>query len=203
MSIFRRMKEITVATFNDRLESAEDPVRMIDQYLADHAEQIRQTEKLLVQCLQHAQSLRNQYVTALQTKERREQQALTALKAGEEEIAKLALQEKMTAEETAGQYGGLYEDSKQSILELEDQLKQLKLEYDEVAAKRSYYQARMESVRLQQRMNERAGNAGRQATPRMFSRLEDRIAGMELEAQSLRDVRKMTREALYQASWTG
>jgi phage shock protein A len=199
MSILKRVRDMTVATLNEKLERSEDPVRLIDQYLASQREQIQQSERLHQQCMQHAQSLRNQYLGAEAWKEKREQQALLALKAGEEETARLALQDKMMQEQKSDQYRELYEQSKLALIELEDQLQALKADYVEVAAKRNYYQARLESVRLQRRMNERMNDIGRNSTPRMFNRLEERVSDLELETRSLRDVRRMSKEVLYQA----
>ncbi|MCZ8522855.1 MULTISPECIES: PspA/IM30 family protein [Paenibacillus] len=195
MSIGKRFRDLTVAHFNEMLEQSEDPVRLIDKYLASQSEQIRESERLLQQCLSHASSLRQQYIAAEQLKERREGQALLALKAGEEEVARLALQEKMQQEEKAVQYKALYEQSKHGIVELEEQVQGLKADFDEVASKRSYYIARLESVRLQQRMNERLRSMGGGVSPRMFDRLEERVSDMELSARTLREVRSQVREA--------
>lgn len=197
MSIFRRMRDISVATLNEMLEQAEDPVRLIDRYLYTQKEQIVESERLYQQCANHAQSLRQQYVTAEQYKEKREQQALIALKAGEEEVARIALQEKLLHEEKANQYRGLYEQSKQSIIELEEQLRQLKADYQEVFSKRSYYQARLESIRLQQQLNERMSGMGGCVSPRMFERLEEKVSDLEYEAKSLTDLRRMDRSYSY------
>jgi phage shock protein A len=199
MSLLRRMRDMTAATFNEKLERSEDPVRMIDQYLVSQREQIQQAEKLHQQCVQHAQSLRAQYVGAEQWRDKREQQAMLALKAGEENTARLALQDKMVHEQKCEQYRGLYEQSKLALVELEDQLYALKADYTEIAAKRSYYQARLESVRLQRRMNEHMSEIGRSSTPRMFTRLEEKVSDLEFETRSLRDVRRMSKEVLYQA----
>ena len=199
MSLLRRMRDMTAATFNEKLERSEDPVRMIDQYLASQREQIQQAEKLHQQCVQHAQSLRAQYVGAEQWRDKREQQAILALKAGEENTARLALQDKMLHEQKSEQYRELYEQSKLALVELEDQLHALKADYTEIAAKRSYYQARFESVRLQRRMNEHMNEIGRSSTPRMFNRLEEKVSDLEFETRSLRDVRRMSKEVLYQA----
>lgn len=199
MSLLRRMRDMTAATFNEKLERSEDPVRMIDQYLASQREQIQQAEKLHQQCVQHAQSLRAQYVGAEQWRDKREQQAILALKAGEENTARLALQDKMLHEQKSEQYRELYEQSKLALVELEDQLHALKADYTEIAAKRSYYQARLESVRLQRRMNEHMNEIGRSSTPRMFNRLEEKVSDLEFETRSLRDVRRMSKEVLYQA----
>ncbi|MGQ7890813.1 PspA/IM30 family protein [Paenibacillus sp. WC2504] len=198
MSLLRRMRDITVASLNEHLERSEDPVRLIDQYLAAQREQLQQSERLYQQCVTHAASLRQQYLTALETKEKREQQALLALKAGEEHMARIVLQEKLQAEEKSEQYRELYEQAKQSILDLDEELQQLKADYKEVADKRSYYLARMESARLQQRLHARS-SVSQDASPRMFGRLEERVSDMELHARTLRDVRRMGRESYYGA----
>jgi phage shock protein A len=197
MSLIRRMRDITVATLNEHLERSEDPVRLIDQYLIAQREQLQQSERLYQQCVAHAASLRQQYLSALETKEKREHQAVLALKAGEEQMARIVLQEKLQAEEKSEQYGGLYEQAKQSILDLDEELRQLKADYQEVSDKRSYYLARMESARLQQRLNARMSSVGQHSTPRMFGRLEERVSDMEIEARSMRDLKNMSRESLY------
>jgi phage shock protein A len=206
MSLIRRVRDITVATLNERLEKAEDPVRMIDQFLWSTREEIMQAERLYQQYSGHGNSLKLQWLQAEQQKDKREQQALMALKADEEHIARIALQEKASHEQRAVQYKELYEQSKQNIAELEEHLRELRSEYQAVYDKREYYAARMESLRLQQRMNQRygafgEGNPGIQPEG-MFRRLEDRISDMELEARSLRDIRRSGQEFLSQAGST-
>jgi len=195
MSIIRRVRDITAATLNDRLEKAEDPVRLIDQFLWSTREEIIQCEKLYQQYSAHSNHLKAQWLQAEQHKEKREQQAMTALKAGEEHLARIALLEKQSAEERAVQYKELFEQSNMNVIELEEQLRELRNEYQSVYDKREYYAARMESLRLQQRMNARYGMQGAEPGS-MFRRLEDRIGDMELEAKSLRDLRRIGTEFL-------
>jgi Phage shock protein A (IM30), suppresses sigma54-dependent transcription len=198
VSIMKRVRDITVATLNDMLDKAEDPVKLIDSYLFEQRSKIEQAEQLYRQCMTHAESMRRQYEHAEIMAEKREQQAMTALKAGEENIARLALKEKLIHEEKRDQFKELYEKAKWSLVDLEDQLQQLKSDYDEVLSKRQYYAARMESIRLQQRMNERLGGSAA-GTERAFRRLEDRILDMEFEARSLGELRRKTQETLYRA----
>ena len=63
-----------------------------------------------------------QWLQAEQLKDKREQQALTALKAGEEQVARIALHDKAASEERAAQYRELYEQTHQNVLDLEEQL---------------------------------------------------------------------------------
>lgn len=202
MSVFRRVRDITVATLNERLEQSQDPVRLIDQFLASTRDDIMEAEKLVQQYSAHVRQLKQQVDQASNMKEKREEQALLALKAGEDHLAKLALQEKIIYEEKLEQYGGLLDTTRQSLTELENQLNDLKLEYQTVYSKRQYYAARMETLRLQQRMNQRMESFGGQDVPKMFNRLEDRISDWEFEARSLRDLRRGGQELFEQASGT-
>lgn len=200
MSVFRRMRDITVATLNERLEQSQDPVKLIDQFLIATRDDINEVEKLYQQYASHTKQLKQQVDQASAMKDRREDQALLALKAGEDDLAKLALQEKIIYEEKIDQYGVLYEESRLSLRELEIQMNELKLEYQSVYSKRQYYAARMENLRLQQRMNQRMGEFGGKDVPKMFNRLEDNITDWELEARSLRELRKAGQQFIDQAS---
>ncbi|MCM3700804.1 PspA/IM30 family protein [Paenibacillus macerans] len=199
MSVFRRVRDITVATLNERLEQSQDPVRLIDQFLIETRQEIAEAEKLHYQYSGHAKQLKQQVDQAKVMQGKREEQALLALKAGEEHLAKLALQEKLLYEEKIEQYSELYSQSLESLQELESQLHELKTEYQVVYSKRQYYFARMETLRLQQRMNQRMSGYGATDVPKMFNRLEDRVSDMEWEARSLRELRKAGEDFVNQA----
>ncbi|AIQ32293.1 phage-shock protein [Paenibacillus sp. FSL P4-0081] len=202
MSVFRRMRDITVANLNERLEQSQDPVKLIDQFLHSTREEIGEAERLYQQYASHTKQLQQQVNQATAMRNKREEQALLALKAGEDHLAKLALQEKIIHEEKLEQYSGLLETSQQSLFELENQLNELKIEYQTVYSKRQFYAARMESLRLQQRMNQRASAYGGGDVPKMFGRLEDKMTDWELEAKSLSDLRRMGQEYAVQAGET-
>lgn len=202
MSVFRRVRDITVANLNERLEQSQDPVRLIDQFLIETRQEIMEAEKLHHQYSGHTKQLKNQVEQARTMSSKREEQALLAVKAGEDHLAKLALQEKMLYDEKIDQYSGLYAQSLESLQELENQLHELKTEYQTVYSKRQYYYARMETLRLQQRMNQRMNGYGAQDVPKMFHRLEDQVSGMEWEARSLRDLRKAGQDIASQVGST-
>ncbi|WP_018885685.1 PspA/IM30 family protein [Paenibacillus massiliensis] len=190
MSVFRRMRDITVATLNENLEQSQDPVRMIDQFLYNTRKDIEQAERLHQQYAGHTRQMKQQMDQAVTMKLKREEQAMLAIKAEEEHVAKLALQEKILYEEKAEQYSELWEQSRESLRELELQLEELRSEYQAVYSKRQYYVARMQTLNLQRQMNERVSTYGGRNVPRMFDRLADRIADMEAETYSLRDLRR-------------
>jgi phage shock protein A len=197
-SVFKRVRDITVATLNDRLENAEDPVKLIDQFLWSTHQEIVQSEQLQRQYAAHTENLYRQWKEAERWASKREEQAMTALKAGEEYAARLALQDKVVHEERAENYRQLYEQSRQELLELEQLLQELRSEYRMMYDRRQYYVARMESLRLQQKLNARFGT-GAENPSSIYRKLEDRMTDIELEARSLRDLRRMGQESVLRA----
>lgn len=99
MSVFRRMRDITVANLNEHLEQSQDPVKLIDQFLVSTRQDIGEAEKLRHQYASHTRQMKQQADQAAGMVNKREEQASMALKAGEEHLAKLALQEKILHEE--------------------------------------------------------------------------------------------------------
>lgn len=198
MSVMKRVRDMTMASLNDRLEKAEDPVRVIDQFLWSTHQEISQSEGLHRQYAAHTEHLHRQWKEAEQWMVKREQQAVTALKANEENVAKLALQDKVIHEERAERYRQLYEQSRNELSELDQMLQELRNEYRTVYDRRQFYVARMESLRLQQRLNDRFG-PGSSDPFQMFRKIDDRLTDMELETRSLRDLRRMGQETLLQA----
>ncbi|XID95861.1 PspA/IM30 family protein [Paenibacillaceae bacterium WGS1546] len=198
MSVIKRVRDMTVATLNDRLEKAEDPVRVIDQFLWSTHQEIIQSEGLHRQYASHTDHLYRQWKDAEQWMEKREQQAVTALKAGEENVAKLALQDKVHHQERCERYRQLYEQSKDELNDLEMLLQELRNEYRAVYDRRQFYVAKMESLRLQQRLNARFA-PGNEDTSQMFRKIDDRLTDIELETRSLRDLRRMGQETLLHA----
>jgi phage shock protein A len=196
------MRDIGVATFHEMLEQTEDPIRLMDRYLAELREQIHKLERLYRQCQVHVQFLKRQLVYSEEMKQKREHQAYLAMKADEEEMARLAIQEKVHYEEKSRDYRVLCEESEKSLLEMENQLLELKMEYQELLEHRGYFQARLETVRLQQQMNQWTGKMGLRPDRQMFRRIEERISDLELESKAWREVRQMTRSAPVAASST-
>ncbi len=180
MDLMRRMKDMTRATLNEMLEKSEDPVRAIDRYIQEQRHNIHELEMLYRDQLRHAHSLRKQIDDAAKMIEKREQQAQLAIQAGEEQVARMALEDKIAQEEKRERYKELYAQAKEALIELEDRLDELKSDLQEVIDKRKYYAARMESIQLRKRINERRAQWSTRSTS-WFDRLEDLLTDWELE----------------------
>ena len=139
MDLVRRVKDITRASLNEMLENAEDPVRYLDRYVQQQKRNIEELEVLYRDQLKHAQLLREQLLEAEEIANKREQQARLAIRAGEEQVARLALEDKMVQDDKRDRYKQLYNQAKEMLVELEDRLDTLKSDLQEVMDKRQYY----------------------------------------------------------------
>ncbi|MBD2847172.1 PspA/IM30 family protein [Paenibacillus sp. IB182496] len=188
MQLIQRVRDITVATFNEQMEKAEDPVKAIDRFLADTRQEIDRAEALHAQCNRHSLQMKRQWLEAERRQDSRARQAELALQEGREAGARAALSDKLTQEEIAAQYKALYEESAEQLTQLRERLQELHGTYQAAADRRQYYAARMETLRLQQSMPRRGTAAG--ADPaRMFHRLEEQLGDRELETRALRELR--------------
>ncbi|MDP5272510.1 PspA/IM30 family protein [Chengkuizengella axinellae] len=189
MSLVKRIRDISVATLNDKIENAEDPVRFIDKYLQTQKRKLTELEKLYQQTLTHAHSVKQQFMEAESNRIKRENQAEVAVKAGEEQLAKLILLEKMQSEEKSEQYRLLYEDGKQTILELEEQIQNLKDEVQELVDKRAFYEAKIESIRLQKQLNQVNRFIEKQNYYDQSRSIDQKFSELEMQTNALREVR--------------
>jgi phage shock protein A len=155
MSVLTRIRDMATATWNDLTEPSYHPEREVEAYIRAQQKHLEEADHLYQQTLVQAIALREQYMTAEQQAEKRGEQALLALRVGEEELAKLILEEKRQADEISKQAFQQYEQCQFIILELAEELKHLRTKYAEAVDQREVYAARMESARLAKQMEER------------------------------------------------
>lgn len=182
MSVLKRVRDMTVATLNDLLEKVEDPVQLIDQYIADRKRKIDEATALVHDCISHQKTVQRQYLHALEMIEKRGEQAALALKAGEEDLARLALQEKIIYEEKSIPYKEMLAQSERTLEAAEAQLLTWKNELQEVKAQREFYTIRLQSIRLQEQFQNKISD-NFLSSNRITRRFEDWLNDLEWSIQ--------------------
>src|SRR5690606_9262892 len=94
MGIFKRLRDLTMASINDLLDKAEDPVKMLNQFLRDMEQDILEAEAAVAKQIAIEKKFKQQTEEAQDLVSRREEQALKALEQGNEDLARRALQDK-------------------------------------------------------------------------------------------------------------
>ncbi|MEG6512277.1 PspA/IM30 family protein [Desulforamulus ruminis] len=183
MSLFKRISDNIRANINSLLDKAEDPEKMLDQYLRDMAEDITDAEAAVARQLAVARKFKAQMEEALNLVEKRGDQAVEALQKEREDLARKALEDKKVNKVKAENYRRQYENNQSTAELLKSQLKEMKSEYEKLRVKREVLAARAQSAKAQKEIYGVIGSFGQESARRDFERMEDKVLRMEAEAQ--------------------
>mgnify|MGYP001280886290 CR=1 FL=1 len=188
MGVFQRMKDITRASVHDWLDKVEDPVVMLNQYLRDMEKDIAQAEVSVAKQMATERKLKQRLDEAVRIGMEREAQALTALQQGNEEQARLWLQEKLYYDREAEEIRALHREAKSTVDELVQQLHDMKEQFyqmrnrrQELAARAQLAKTRKQMARMTTANSLETGRAARE-----FHRMEEKILQMEIETEIIR-----------------
>ena len=147
MGIFNRLKTIVSSDLNEALDRIEDPLSMLNQYLRDMEKQLQSAQAALADQLY----LENKYQLLVAEEEglvaKRARQAELAVSKNEEDIAKLALQEKILHDTKLKMYREQYEITKQQTESLKDQISKLVEKFHELEYKKLVLVSRAHAAR--------------------------------------------------------
>lgn len=183
MSILKRLRDLTVASVNDVLDSMEDPVVMLNQYMRDMEVEIGQAEVAVARQVALEKKFRQQWEEAKALVEKRDRQVRLALAEGEDELARQALADKKHYEARAAEYEQLYLTASEAAAQMREKLAELKDEFYKMRAKKFTLMARAQVARTQKHVNEVVVGMGRHTAGRGFARMEEKVMRMEAEAQ--------------------
>lgn len=183
MSLFKRINDNIRANLNSLLDKAEDPAKLLNQYLLDMEDDIVDAESAVARQLVVVHKFKSQYEEAADLAAKREVQALEALQKDREDLARRALEDKALHKAKADDYKVQYENNAATAETLKSQLREMKDEYERLKAKRDTLVARAEAAQAQKEISSMAGGFGKNDSRRGFDRMEEKVMQMEAEAQ--------------------
>lgn len=184
MGIFKRMKQIVLADIHDVLDKVEDPISMVGQYLREMEEQLARAQKAFSDQL----FLEKKYEMLVEETqaiiEKRVRQANLAVDRNQDEIAKLALQEKIVQEQKLASYKQQQETIQAQTANLSEKVKELKDKYEELKLKQQELIARANTAKAVKAIQTAIHSFSADNAMRGFARMEDRILALEAEAKA-------------------
>lgn len=189
MGLFKRLRDITMATINDLLDKAEDPVKMLEQYLRDMEADITDAEAAVAKQIAIEKRFKQQLDETRELVEKRQQQAEKAVLAGNDELAKKALMDKKEQQAKLDSLTQQYATAKGQADLLREQLNQMKDEYNKLKNKKDLLIARAEAAKAQKSINQAMSGFGANNAAKGFERMENKVLQMEAEAQASSELR--------------
>ncbi|CAG7633408.1 PspA/IM30 family protein [Paenibacillus allorhizosphaerae] len=189
MGIFKRLRDLTMASINDLLDKAEDPVKMLNQFLRDMEEDIREAEVAVAKQIAIEKKFKQQYEEAGDMVQKREEQALKALEARNEDLARRALQDKKEHQLKFDEMKKQYDTAKTNADRLRDQLSEMKDEFSKLKNKKDLLVARAEAAKAQKQINQAMSGFGTDNAAKGFDRMSEKVLQLEAEAEASNELR--------------
>lgn len=190
---FKRMSTVVSSELNSMLDKAEDPVKMLDQFMRDMAEDIREVETAVAKQIANEKKLKRKLDDANAMVEKRQKQAEQAIEAGNDDLARRALQDKSDHETTVATLQESWERAKTDSEELRTKLDEMKKEYQEMELKKDSLKARAESAKTRTKINRTMSSIGNDESKQGFERMEEKVMQFEAEAETSEDLSKENR----------
>jgi phage shock protein A len=191
--IFKRICDIVKAGVNETLDKVESPSIMVKQYLRDIEEEILKAERALTNQIvlekRHASLVE---ATRAQIA-KRTRQAELAVDTGAEDLAKVALEDKVVLESNLAVYEGQLATLQGNVETLTEQLAELQEKYRELQVKKQYLLARAQAAKTTQALNVTLTSIDTKSAVRGFQRMEERVEELEAHAAASQRIRSTYR----------
>ena len=142
MAIFARIADILKANINDMIDKAEDPEKMVKQLIIEIEQDVDEATQALGQAMGSQKMAQKELADALAKSADWNDKAKLALKAGNEELARKALECKVAVDAQIEPLQKGYDEITAQVDRMKSQVTELKMKLDEARARQQILIAR-------------------------------------------------------------
>ena len=190
MSIFKRLRDLTLSNLYALIEKAEDPIKMTDQYLRDMQEDLEEAEKAVAAQIALEKKFKQLFEEQEELVKKRDEQAHIAAQAKNIDLARRALEEKKSAEQKMNEYKASYDQNKLAADNLREKLEEMRKQIKQLKDKRETLVARVNAAKAQKNINKAMGGFNSDSAMAGLKRMEDKALQLEAEAEASGEVYK-------------
>ena len=188
MGLFSRLGTLIRSNINELINKAEDPEKMLNQVLVDMKGQLVEAKKQVAVAIADEKRLKKQYEQEAAKAQEWERKAMLAVKAGDDGLARAALQRKNEHDEVAETLKQQWDAQKQSVEQLKQALRGLDGKIEEAKRKRNILVSRQKRAEAQRTINETLSNINSTSAFDTFERMSDRVTQLEAEAEATAEI---------------
>ena len=194
-----RIRDLISSNLNAMLDRAEDPERMINEYLRQLNDNLNEAKVSVAAAMADEAKLHSKMVEHQAQSDQWQLKAQAALRAGDEELARQALARKLQAQKLADGYRQQYEAQDQQVEELQDALVKLESRIAEARARRELIVAKQNRAQTQEAIQRTVRGLGNVTVIDKLDRLEERVDDRLLRADAMDQLNRGTLEARFEA----
>jgi phage shock protein A len=188
MGIFARLATLIKSNLNDLISRSEDPEKMLNQVVIDMANQLIEAKKQVAISIADEKRLAKQAEQEAANAAEWERRAMLAIKAGDDNLAKEALNRKKEHEQLAATYKDQWQKQKQAVDQLKTALRLLNAKIEEAKRKKNVLIARKKRAEAQKAIQETMSGLNNASAFETFDRMSSKIDQIEAEAEAAGEI---------------
>ncbi|WP_437765959.1 PspA/IM30 family protein [Sorangium sp. So ce281] len=188
MGIFARLATLIKSNLNDLISRSEDPEKMLNQVVIDMANQLIEAKKQVAVSIADEKRLAKQAEQEAAHAAEWERRAMLAIKAGDDALAKEALNRKKEHDQLATSYKDQWQKQKQAVDQLKTALRLLNNKIEEAKRKKNVLIARKKRAEAQKAIQETMSGLNNASAFETFDRMSNKIDQIEAEAEAAGEI---------------
>lgn len=184
MGVLDRVSTILRANVNSLLDGAEDPQKMLDQYIRDMSESIREAKGRVAEMIADEKRLKADLDRSNALAAEWEGKAELAVSKGADDLAREALKRKSDQEANGKIYETQWTAQKEAVAKLKTDLETLEDRYEDTLRKRDELIARYKRAQAQKAVSRTSGELSTYDPTQELERMEQRIRMEEARASA-------------------
>lgn len=191
MGILTRFKDIMASNINALLDKAEDPEKMIDQYLRNLNRDLGKVKSETATIMAEEQRVKRTLDECQSDINKMQKYAIKALEAGSEEDARKFLEKKASLVTKEAELQEAYQLASSNSIQMKQMHDKLVSDIGELESRRSMIRGKMAVARTQERVNKIGSSiTGANHSISAFGRMEEKVNRVLDEANAMAELNK-------------
>jgi phage shock protein A len=183
--LLSRVRDLVSANLNSMLDKAEDPEKMVNEYMRQLQEQLYEAKTAVASAMADETKLHNKMVTFQAESDQWQGKAEAAVRANDDELAKAALGRKANAQKMADTYKQQYEMQDEQVEQLQDALVRLEARISEAKAKKELIIAKKNRAETQEAIQRTVRGLGNVNAMDKLGQMEERVDDRLAQADAM------------------
>lgn len=185
MSLLSRIRDLASANLNAMLDKAEDPEKMVNEYMRQLQEQQYEAKTAVASSMADETKLHNKMVSFQAEADQWQSKAEAAVRASDDELAKAALGRKNSSQKMADTYRQQYEAQDEQVEQLQEALVKLESRIAEAKSKRELIIAKKNRAQTQEAIQRTVQGLGNVNAMDKLSQMEERVDDRLAQADAM------------------
>jgi phage shock protein A len=186
MGLFKKLRDVLEANISDLISKAEDPEKMLNLYIERATEELKKFNIQVNRAVADQLMLRQKVEACKKEAESWTTQAKVAVTQNRDDLARIALERKRTAENNLLQYESQLPEQEKVVQELQNNYRLLEEKLHKARSERDQLVMRHRRAEALKQANEAVQEVAGASSLSDFDRMRDKVARSEAEAQATR-----------------